>query len=99
MARTRRSGAATAVGAAGAAQAVRPLQPRARLAGLGAQAMSAVAAHKPWSKVADARSVELDAALDEIERELRRRLDPVERVAIAFALERFAERWPRGSKW
>jgi len=48
-----------------------------------------------WKKVVDPRAVALDNALAEIERELRRRLDPVERVAIAFALERFAASWPR----
>jgi len=48
-----------------------------------------------WSSVVDPRAVAIDDVLAEIERELRRRLDPVERVAIAFALERFGDRWPR----
>jgi hypothetical protein len=48
-----------------------------------------------WERAVDPRAVALDNALAEIERELRRRLDPVERVAIAFALERFAASWPR----
>ena len=47
-----------------------------------------------WSAIADRCAVEIELAVHEIERELRRHLDPVERVAIAFALERFAERWP-----
>ena len=39
--------------------------------------------------------VEIDAALREIERELRQSVEPCERVAIRFALERFADRVPR----
>jgi hypothetical protein len=50
-----------------------------------------------WSRVVDQRVIAIETALDEIERELARhiiRLIAVERVAIAFALERFATRWP-----
>lgn len=46
----------------------------------------------------DRRYVEIDAALREIERELARsiiRFSAVERVALMYVLERFAERWPR----
>jgi len=53
------------------------------------------AATQSWSRVVDPCAVAVETALAEIERELRRRLEPVERVAIAFVLERFAERWPR----
>jgi len=72
---------------------VRPLQPRAGLGGLGAAPVSA--ATQSWSRVVDPCAVAVETALAEIERELRRRLEPVERVAIAFVLERFVERWPR----
>jgi len=53
------------------------------------------AATQSWSRVVDPCAVAVETALAEIERELRRRLEPVERVAIAFVLERFVERWPR----
>ena len=43
---------------------------------------------------ADLRAVEIDDTLREIEHELRRRLDLEERIAIGFALERFADRLP-----
>ena len=53
------------------------------------------AAAQSWSRVVDPRAVAVETTLAEIERELRRHLDPVERVAITFVLERFVERWPR----
>lgn len=48
--------------------------------------------------LSDWRAVEIDEALREIERELARhviRFSAVERVALMYVLERFAERWPR----
>ena len=85
-------GTASAGAAAGTSQAVPAMRRDPLMDRPGPTAMSATAG---WKKVVDPRAVALDNALAEIERELCRRLDPVERVAIAFALERFANRWPR----
>jgi len=88
----RATGAASAFAAAGTAQAVPAMRRDPLMDRPGPTAMSVTAG---WERVVDLRAIVLDNALAEIERELRRRLDPVERVAIAFALERFADRWPR----
>jgi hypothetical protein len=61
-------------------------------------------AYVPAFTLSDRRAIEIDAALREIERELARhiiRFSAVERAALTFVLERFAERWPkeRGGLW
>jgi hypothetical protein len=44
--------------------------------------------------LAEQLAIEIDETLREIERELRQPVEPFERVAIRFVLERFADRVP-----
>ena len=56
----------------------------------------------PYSALNQRRAVEIEDALCDIERELARhivRLTAVERAAVTFVLERFAERWPKERGW
>ena len=56
----------------------------------------------PYSGLCQARAMAVDEALSEIERELARHMigfGAVERAALTFVLERFAERWPKERGW
>lgn len=45
------------------------------------------------------RTVVLEQALHELERELRRPLNAIERPAVIRVLERFADDWDRSRRW
>jgi len=50
--------------------------------------------------IPDPRTVLLDRAVEALERELRHRLDTVERPAVVRLLEQLADDWPEsGSFW